>query len=144
MRHPAPLFVLPFALTALGAACGEPTRPAEGPTADSWRVEPTQLQLGVGDTVQIRVVLFKGRDTLDVRLPHRGGVGTFIYGTALITLEGQTATKTLPYRVAALGPGTAYVSFRYGEYGRCEDPPECFIRPWTDFLPGQDVVVAVQ
>jgi hypothetical protein len=101
------------------------------------------LQLTVGDIGEIRVALFKGSDTLDIRSLHRGEIVSDLYGDASVRVDYIT-TNIRTYRIEALSPGTVYLAFRYGEYGHCQDLPECLIRDWTDYLPGLTATIEVQ
>jgi len=102
------------------------------------------LQLTVGDTGEIRVALFKGSDTLDIRSLPRGEIVSALYGDAFAVRVDNITTNIRTYRIEALSPGTVYLAFRYGEYGHCKDLPECLMRDWTNYLPGLTATIEVQ
>jgi hypothetical protein len=133
---------------SLSAYCNSPTAPSGSDVrASSWVVEPSHLQLTVGDTGEIRVVLFKGSDTLDIRSPHRGEIVSDLDGDAYAFARVRVdyiTTNIRTYRIEALSPGTVYLTFSYGEYGHCQDLPECLIRDWTNYLPGLTATIEVQ
>lgn len=132
---------------SLSAYCNSTTGPS-GPDVlpSSWVLEPSHSQLAVGDTGEIRVVLFKGRDTLDIRSLHRAGIVWNVYsdGHGSAQVVDWMTTNIQTYRIEGLSPGTVYLAFRFGEFGHCQDLPECLIRDWTNYLPGLTATIEVQ
>lgn len=92
------------------------------------------------------MVLLKSSDTLDIQSPHRGRIVWDLYGGefTIARVVDVITTNIQTYRIEALSPGTVYLAFQYGEYGPCQDPPECLIRNWTNYLPGLTATIEVQ
>jgi hypothetical protein len=147
-----PAWLLSRSLAVLVAAgfsayCNSTTDPSGSDVrADSWVLDRSHSQLAVGDTGEIRVVLFKGSDTLDIRSLHRGEIVVNVYsdGHGSAQVIDWMTTNIRTYRIEGHSPGTVYLQLRYGEYGPCQDPPECFMRNWTSYLPDLADTVEVQ
>ena len=149
---------VPVAILFIGfvaANCGKPTEPSVL-SPDSWIIEPLQLQLAVGDTGQVRVVLLEGKDTLNVDARKNGAV-TPCYQLCITPLHGgqqngqvsrivkRTYTAKIEINwIEAFAPGTETLGFYYGKGGPCPDPPECLGEKWVNLLPAQDVVITAQ
>ena len=140
---------------AVAASCGTPTEPAlVSPT--SMIVAPLQLQLAVGDTAQVRVVLLQGKDTVRIDARKDGSImrcysvlcepqfGSEWDGqSSRIVKTTYTATVEIDW-VVGLAPGSETLEFLFGKSGPCPDPPECFLTGWVDLLPAQSVAITVQ
>lgn len=140
--------ILVLVAASLSAYCNSALAPSDSEVrASSWVLEPSHLQLTVGDTGEIRLVLFKGSDTLDIQSPQNAEIDWDLYGDGFAFAHVRvdyTTTNIRTYRIEALSPGTVYLAFRYGKYGRCQDLPECLLRDWTDYLPGLTATIEIQ
>ena len=146
MRHPLRTRALVCALSTAVAAltatfgCGDSTAPSGVPTAIS--VEPSQLQLGVGDTARVRIVLLAG-----TRIVGAESDGWFTWdgtsSSSRIVDEVRTSSMA-EITIVGVAPGTDTWRFHYMKKTKCTDPPMCYSSHWYDYLPAQMLEVVVR
>ncbi len=145
-------------LGVLGAAtsCSDSAGPSEiAPTA--MQVDPLQLELAVGDTGQVHVVLLASGQVIAPDAQMNGslhaqcsygfpGPGALCeqYADSVAEVVGQTTTaNATTFLIIGLRPGVTRVPIHYLAWHRCEDPPECWTAHEFDYLPSQSVTVTV-
>src|SRR5688572_5068944 len=143
MRTRAWVCALSTAVAALTATfgCGDSTAPSDVPP-NAISVEPSHLQLGVGDTAQVRVVLLAG-----TRVVAAESDGWFTWdGTSSSSrMVDEVRTSSMAeITIAGVTPGTDTWRFRYMKKTECTDPPMCYSSHWYDYLPAHMLEVVVR
>ena len=139
-------------LAGAAANCSDSTGPSVvSPTA--MQVDPMRLDLVVGDTAEVRVVLLASGQPIPPNTRTNGGLrvcnmswmGCVAHEDSVATVVGYAGTATAQtLLIAALRPGETSIPIHYLVETRCEDPPECLTMQEIDYLPSQNVGVRVR
>jgi hypothetical protein len=113
-----------MAVLAACASSGEPS-----PTVVRYGVEPSSLDITVGQTVPMTIAALSARgDTI----PVGAWIRPSVHGSAQLSLFycSRRIADGNGCSVTALTAGTGRIDFTIGNYSGCNDPPECVSRDW--------------
>jgi len=113
------------------------------------KVDPLQLEVSVGDTGQVHVVLLNGSgDTIPTNARLNGGLAArdlspLVYDSVAEVVGRTQSAMVTTMLIEGVSPGldTIYISYRV--HRPCTDWPECQTARSVDIL-GQQVTITVR